>query len=263
VKSTLLGRLLIFAAWIFCSSVFAAAKSSREEWIFHQTSPQFGNQDIYVCHDAIKIVNSRYNFEIVANAPTWKLHAFRRANKTMCVVDKIDLEDAMPLSRVPKPGSFFLEGEQTWQGLACKKFKESNGASTLTTNMVKTDPRANSVLCNYYNVPKFSDFPVCNFWNRKEHTNYTRKDWADMSQFKDITDSSTFKFATRSWQKVAYSANDFVYPSDYRLTADVKEIVLGEHKKQLESLIDDLGFTSDSMKEMTKANESAKRTPSK
>ena len=260
MKSPLLAT---FLAVTFCSSVFAATKPSQEEWIFHQISPQFGKQDIYVCHDAIKIVNGRYNFEIVANAPTWKLHAFRRDTKIICVVDKIDLQNVMPLSRVPTPGGFFLEGPQTWQGLACKRFKESNGASTLTTNMVKTDRRADWVLCNYYNVPKFSDFPVCNFWNRSEQVNYTRKDWGDLSQFKDITDSSTFKFATRSWQKVAYNPNDFVYPSNYRVTVDVKDIVLGSQKKQLEGLIDDLGFTSDSMKEMTKAKESAKKAPSK
>jgi hypothetical protein len=258
----LLAMLVIFSAGIFNTSVFAAAKASQEEWIFHQTSPQFGNQEIYVCHDAIKIVNGRYNFEIVAKVPDWKLHAFRRENKTFCIVDKIDLEDVMPLSRVPKPGAFFLEGLQTWQGLACKRFKESNGASTLTTNMVKTDRRANWVLCNYYNVPNFADFPVCNFWNRSTQVQYTRKDWADMSQFRDITDSSTYKFATRSWQKVAYNPNDFVYPSGYRRTSEMKEIVLGEQKKQLESLIDNLGFTSDSMKQAnTKGG--TKTSPSK
>jgi len=242
------------------SLVFSSPKSVQEEWIFHQISPQFGNQTVYVCHDAIKIVNARYHFEIVASSPTWKLHSFRRDNKTICNVDKIDLEDALPLSRVPKPGAFRFEREQTWQGLPCKRFREVNGASTLSTDKVRTDRKAVAVLCNYYNVPKFSDFPVCNFWNRSESVHYSNKDWEDMTQFRDITDASTFKFITKSWQKVPYNPNDFVYPTNYRVITDIKDMVLGDHKKQLESLIDDLGFASDTGKELPKRKQGLNKT---
>jgi hypothetical protein len=223
----------------------ASAKTPQEEWIFHQTSPQFGRQAVYVCHDAIKIVNIRYSFEIVANAPTWKLHAFRRDAKIICTVDKIDLESALPLGRIPKPGTCVLAGEQDWKGLPCKRYNESNSASTLTTNSVRTDRRANWVLCNYYNIPKFSEFPACNFWNREEHTTYHHKDWSDFSQFKDISDSSSYKFITTTWEKVPYNTSDFSIPLNYRVIPDMNEIVLGEQKKQIENMIDDLGFTSD------------------
>ena len=84
-----------------------------------------------------------------------------------------------------------------------------------------------------------------------------------MSQFRDISDSSTFKFVTKSWQKVAYNPNDFVYPSNYRVIPDMKEMLVGQNKQELESLINEFGFASDTGNQKSKSKQGAGSSHSK
>jgi hypothetical protein len=139
-------RLLIglLTAVLSCSwTAFAAA--SQEEWIFRQSSPQFGTHVIYVCHDAIKLVSLRYGFEALAHAPDWKIHAFQRKDKIVCVTDKIDLQQIVPFGSFPKKETCKTNApaKQVWKGLPCAAFVDSGQATTLTTDAVRTDPPIN------------------------------------------------------------------------------------------------------------------------
>jgi hypothetical protein len=239
-------RLLIglLTAVLSCSWTGVAA-ANQEEWIFRQNSPQFGGHVIYVCHDAIKLVSLRYGFEALERAPDWKVHAFQRKDKIVCVTDKIDLQEILPISRFNKPKGFkVLPGKRNLKGLSCTAYREPNDVTTLTTDIVKTDPKAIQFLCDYYIIPRFTQFPVYNYLGKRNPSAYQKRNWGDLNEFSDIVDTTSYKFITDSWQKVPYNAKDFACPTNYKIVKDQRQILVGsDQKKEIESLLDNIGFS--------------------
>jgi hypothetical protein len=249
------------------------AAEEKSEWVLVQSSHFYGPQTLYISNDAVRIANgSTYGFEVLAKAPTWKRYCFKKAGKSFAVSDRFDLETAL----LGKFGSFktsepkiqalvVSQGSTNLQGIRCTKYLEpEHQAYTLTTNELNVDCKIGEVISEYYRVPYFKSVPLAN-WSLKKPSQAAKTsakppnldkskqkipNWLDVDYKNYVTPTAIeYKFKTESCKKVKYNARDFAMPEGLREVKEISQVISSDQNKEIESLIDDIGFASERKRE--------------
>jgi len=270
--------VLVLLSMLWQTNFCAAAE--KTEWIIDQQGgPDLGDHVIYVSPNAVRIVNQKLEFEILSRAPDWKVCLFKRKDKSMKVTTKVDRTIFTFWRSASRPNPFIEVGAEKWNGLKCTKYLEPRSAFTLTADDIKVNPGAAKVICDYYNIPVFKHVPLINchatesaLKNAESLSPATipqsfqpsvpmrqptiiktavaggksQANWLKLDNYGVQQKSLTYKFRTRSLRNVELNADDFRLPDGLREVSDMSLIVLGSKKtKQIESMIDDIGFTTD------------------
>jgi hypothetical protein len=248
--------LHFFIAAVFCISIAAAfAQSNNSEWMLEQKQVDLGRVDLYVCHDAVKIVNSQWGYQLLAKAPKWTVHCFRPESKTEWIGELTEFGGSM-LSNPMAPAARNTErlgafGAGTINGLNYTRYAPSRQslAAIYGANEIPVAPQGTEFICRYYNIPDTGKVPLYRYKDKGHgQTKIPTKKalWLNMDYGRDLRGGLLVELLTKSGKKVPFNVTDFEYPHGYKRQRISEVAYSSKQKDTLNDVIDNMGFASDS-----------------
>jgi len=242
----------------------------KDEWILTQEHPDSGRLFVYIAPKAVKIVSIKRGFEILASAPDWLVHSFRRQDKLMFTTKLSTFTSLAMVSPFGdtklKPSHYAVTRTGSLKGLKYTQYEQGsqlNNHVVWGADDIPVDKHVCEFLCRYYYMPAMDTVPL---YEHAKHTLAhiametvpTRKSdhpWFDtesLNEHHDARAGITVKMTTSAWRKVPYNASDFELPTGFAIAKDAKQVMVsGSQKKQIEEMFDSIGFTSDLMRKDT------------
>jgi len=112
-----------------CAASKASPASSTAKKIQHslrmrQNQFQRGEQIVYICPKALKIINKTQDYKVVAKAPKWEVIAFRDDDKVQCRMSMSEFISHSGSRSGRLPESFKLVGERQMGPLKVKEYRQ-------------------------------------------------------------------------------------------------------------------------------------------
>jgi hypothetical protein len=231
-------------------AIQAPASPASQEWRVVQN-----NQTIYVSKTAVRVVNPD-GFELLCSAPDWKATAFNREQKLYWSDEMKNFDSVMmlrPLARATYMTSKYnikSMGTSERNGFRCKLFN-AFGQNIYGSADIETAPEACEFLARYLYCADTKTVPLFILSaSQKKNTDVkevkkTATPWFQASNL-DFGGDFVPKVQTSSIEKITYNASDFALPKGYKQVQDIKQVIISDkRKKELQSLLEDVGFTSD------------------
>lgn len=243
---------LIALSIVQSKSVTAAEIKSPEQWILVQNEDSSGLSTLYVTHDAVKIVNKHLGCQMVVKAPDWKVHCFQNKEKIEWSgsLDQFTGEVMLNPYAVPRrPAAVPLRvvGTGIMKGLRYIKYPVRNNALILVAKDIDIPPQAANFISRYYGSPYVQAVPLysCTLLQGEKLNASKQNPWMDLGMTNDLRSGLRVNLETQSAKKVAYNAEDFVVPRNYKHIADLVSVTLSVDKKsQFNDMLDNVGFTT-------------------
>src|ERR1700728_1501008 len=154
-------RYLCGAAAIiqFLCAMPCSAGQANSEWILQQHKDMQGDLTAYVSHDAVKIVNPKWGYQVVARAPDWTVHCFRPAEKIEWTGELNTFTGDMMENPVPSgivdENRLVPIGSGVEGGLRYTKYAHSPRTSLVVygADDMAVSAKAAECLCRFYDIP--------------------------------------------------------------------------------------------------------------
>jgi hypothetical protein len=247
---------LSIASVIFlCSPTLpAGAKPDGSEWILEQKHQDLGNLDLYVCHDAIKIVNQQWGYQLLAKAPGWSVHCFRPDDKTEWVgeLDQFNgpamINPMAPTTKITDHFGAFGKGKIN--GLRYTKYAPTAGSigAIYGADDVPIAAQAAELICRYYNIADTGKLPLyrSNYRGKGQQAPAIKKNlWLNMDYGRDLRGGLIVSFVTQSGKQVPFNSADFDYPKGYARRPLTQVAYSSQQKDTLNDVINNIGFASE------------------
>jgi hypothetical protein len=253
--------MLLFLAMLMPQAYAAPPPVTKDEWILGQNHGDSGPLIVYIAPTAVKIVCLKRGFEILAAAPDWRVHSFRRQDKLMFTSNLSEFTSSAMVNpfgeTALKDSHYKVVGTGSLKGLRYTKYAEGtkNNHIFWAADDISVDKHVCEFLCRYYYLEKIDKVPL---YDHSAHSvaetftpSRTKSDhpWFDSRNFSDYHSPQVgikVRMSTTSWKKVPYNASDFALPTGFKTAQDSKQVLVsGSEKKQLEEMFDSIGFTSD------------------
>ncbi|MDR3614963.1 MAG: hypothetical protein P4L53_15490 [Candidatus Obscuribacterales bacterium] len=235
------------------SSTFAA--TTKNEWLLEQSYSEIGEHKIYVSPDAVRIVCPKQGFSVIAKAPNWDAYCFRNDNKKLWVGKFNTFTGDLLLNPFAVPKYSFEplrpDKEVKYDGIDCSTYlSDKEGSVVYGSKTMAVAPMTCEFLCRYFNIPKMHEVPL---FRRIEPSSRkvvpkagADKAWLGDTAIKEQPSKTRIVLSTSSIKKIGYKSSDFELPKDYRLAKDAGDIgVTGAQRSQIGAALDELGFSSD------------------
>ncbi|MDR3614961.1 MAG: hypothetical protein P4L53_15480 [Candidatus Obscuribacterales bacterium] len=242
----------VLLATLFLANQAVIAKTSGSEWVLKQGSSDLGQQNVYVCEDAVKIESVRYGYHVLAKAPDWRVYCYRPGEKKMWVTPLNDFSGILLINpfAISKytPGTLNTAGAVTYAGLKCQQFRPLTAKLFVifATDEISTNPKICEFINRYYYLQNSGRVPL---FKNIEHVVNNRKlnhNWLTSDVSADLRKDPRVVLETLEAKKVPYRSVDFEIPQNYTIVNSVNDISLSKSSKAtLNDLVDSLGFTSD------------------
>ncbi len=244
--------------------VRAAETKTPAEWILVQNVDGSGLNTLYVCHDAVKIINKHLGCQMLVKAPDWKVHCFQQKEKMEWIgsLDHFSGEAMFnPYSTPRRPAAVPLRvvGTGALKGLRYIKYPVRNNALLLVAKDIDVPQQAAEFISRFYGSPYVQALPIysCTLLKGGKLNASVINPWMDLNMTDDLRSGLRVNLETQSAKKVAYNAADFETPRNYKHTADLISVTLSVDKKsQFNDMLDNVGFTTSVGK--NKQNETGK-----
>jgi hypothetical protein len=232
------------------------AATGKSEWLVEQHYSEIGEHKIYVSADAVKIVCPKQGFLVVAKAPDWDAYCYRNDNKKLWVGKFNTFTGDLLLNPFAVPKYSFeplrQEKDVQYEGAECISYlSDKEGSVVYGSKTIGASPMACEFLCRYFNVPRMHEVPVFRriapMSRRLPSSNLSgNKTWLTDNAIREQRDKSRTTLTTSSIKKIAYKLSDFDLPRDCRRTTQAGDIgVTGAQRSQIGAALDELGFSSD------------------
>jgi hypothetical protein len=258
----LLSRLTAIAIVIALSLplIAVSAKSNKVEWLLVQDKLDIGEHLAYVAPDAVKIVSKKCGYQLLVRAPDWKVYCFRPNEKLLWIGNLRDFSGIVmmnPAATVKqKIANVLPAGEGTINGLKCTNFTDpgTKNIEVMAASEIQVCPQVAELACRYFGSPSQKQYPLYYRVHGKKSVALLNKRsmWFDPNGLRDTRTGALVRLNTRSGKQVPYNAADFDYPHGYKTVTDIKQVTYSrEQKKEMESLLDDIGFVGDRTRSKT------------
>jgi len=246
--------LAFLLSWNDCSSnLTVASPQIKTEWILVQKQVDTGELIVFVSLNAVKIVSKKFQYQLLAKAPDWRVHCFRPAEKVEWTgsLDRFDgVMLANPFS-VPSKKSSALSVLRpgAMLGLTCTKYLElpDKRAVIWAADDICIAPKGAEFMCRYYFVPQISKIPLRRVRDIAVGgpVKKTAFPWMELSMGKDLRSGIQVYLNTESCMQVPFKSSDFDYPIGYQQVNQIERVSYSRKMKDdLEILGDDIGFTT-------------------
>jgi hypothetical protein len=227
---------------------------ARSEWVLEQEGPTFAETVAYVSHDAVRIVSSRYKFELVAKAPDWTVHAFR-SNEKLEWTGPMD-QFTGPMMSNPFRGNAINDVKlkpatiEEKCGWSCRKYEnKTTGDAVWAALNMPVAPRVAEFLCRCYDSPIVPEVVISHARYETAQDQPPVKSGAAMDFRRHRRGGWNVRLETKSSKTVPFRAQDFDLPHGYT-RAMLSQITFSNTKKgDITDMIDSLGFQVHGKKE--------------
>jgi len=221
-------------------------------WKLDQKHAEFGNVTILLGQNNLKIDNTTFKYQIVANAPNWDVIMYRSSEKKQCRMKysyftTVRVFKFLTLERnLEKPE--LLKQKSEAQGelkFTCYGFKEGTRELLCVSDNIKTSRPAINIIEAYYNTKVSPGVPVRVVYEFRQDKQKAAPNasWFSGGLNGGFEGLTTF-LQTLSAKKVSLRASDFNYPpDDYKHVKTASELMISTNQAaSLNSVMDDLGL---------------------
>lgn len=252
--------ILLLCAWLIISlctcvvSVNAAfgAELQTKGWLLVQQHKQLGLQNVYLTHDAVKIVNKNFNFVVLIAPPYREVAIYRPDDRTAFFSTPKQFQSTTFLpAGFPPPSQNKLQklqkvGEETINGLHIIKYRPQSTADELwTINNIDLAPPVLEVIHSYFQIDQhvlpYRKIAIFYNENSKAHSNI----WLSVT-LNDSYKGKTVWFDTRSVKEMKFTAKDFAYPVGYKKLEKASQALFSKSgTSKLDDMIEDMAIGVD------------------
>jgi hypothetical protein len=248
--------LLLSTALIYAANFRpVCSQTPPTEWLIEQDHVDLGQTKIYACHDAVKVVNLHWGYQILTKAPDWAVHCYRPETKAEWVgkldqfsgsmlsnpVGVVSINDALVVS----------SGKGTLNGLKYTRFKPNyqSLSQIYGADDIAVAPQIPKLLHHYYNMPETGKVPLYYSQDKGKGLKVVPKKqsvWLNMDWGKDLRGGLVVELLTKSGKKIPYNSSDFDFPQGYTKQRLAEVGYSSKQKETIKDAIESFGFTSDS-----------------
>jgi len=249
-------------------SVSTPASAENCQWILVQKGEDASSSRLTISHDAVKIVNDKYDVQLAMTGPTWFVHCFSLKEKVEWVGHYKEFKGERLFSPFADKNltaaRFKLSGKGNMKGLKFSRYvdvrsplRQVYGADDISV----AEPVA-QFLCRYYDLPAIAQVPIYRVYYRASSLKpkYDDKRWTFEEFSDDMRTGAIVTLSTVSWKKVPYKAADYTLPRGFkRVQSPDKVVYIGDRKSGMIEFIDGVGFRSAEIDDGGKVTQSKNR----
>ncbi|MCC6979517.1 MAG: hypothetical protein IT343_14455 [Candidatus Melainabacteria bacterium] len=241
-RSSALAVSLVSLACLFAvlsCAITSAQAVPKKMWKLEMSHGMKGNVTAIFCPDAVNFTTERGG-RYVSQAPKWDIYAFRTDDKIICNV----------------PRDVFIREMNFHQERFVKYRKIGTGSICLYPVTVITDGQNTIHIAAFPGIPR----QVCEFicaWLKQpvldqialKSRPYLRPNHKVNAMVIDVDNRAANIVETKSVKEIPYDKSVFLVPRGYRTVARLEDTFYSKsRKKDLESIVDDLGIGVDLFK---------------
>jgi len=210
------------------------------------------NVVVTVSHDAVKIVNAKYDCQIVMVAPEWKVHCFNPKQKLEWV-GPIDIFKGgllcSPFANTeadPDELKFGGNGKMRGFGYSLYFDPECPLSQTCGADEIAVAKPVAYLLCRFFGVPLIPKVPLHSslYLGKRAPGEPPSKKTGFDELADDKRTGAVTMLSTSSWKKSPYCAADFKLPRGYTHVGTPAEVIYtGDRNSGLIDMIDGVGFS--------------------
>ena len=212
-------------------------------WLLKQDHVDIGPEEIYLAHDAIKVINLRNGFEIICKAPDWKVHCFSHSQKLEWIAPMNEFDGkcivnlAASFNATPEQikTAYVVRKKGKMLGLNYTRFvpgKPSLSYIDGTTDIVLA-PQAIQFMNRLYRIPDTGTVPLQVASDRGVTKSLLEPRVTGMSMDlgRDLRGGLLKEMTTKDWTKVSYKTVDFSIPERYKKTKVLSQVIFSHDMK--------------------------------
>jgi len=234
---------------LFLVATTSMAQASEVEWQLSQRQVEMGPYTVYVTKHAVKIVNAKLGYEVVAKAPIWKVVVYRpKENKgiemSAAQFSRADVFGFFDLVRKNAKRELIKVKTETTNGITIDEFRTPvNNEHVWVTQSMGAPFVACDIIESCYRLRPIDGVPIREKSYHPRGKKIAIDSWMSgginiMGKEGDVEGLKTY-----GWKKIPYNAKDFDYPIGFKNVKDPHELVFSQSKKTtMEDVAKDLGI---------------------
>ncbi len=250
--------MLSFCLWIYpCfTSTASAAPKDDTVWVFDCQHFGSGKYRYMVAGRAIKIINTSNGAITLAKAPLWQVSCYSESEKLewFAAMDRYNPREIISAKSIIKTKgrvNFTVSGKDKILGLSCLKYQLTDGTIIWVAEGLKTAPEVNDLISRHFLSPSIGAIPLKLLKPEGAVVKATAKSESQAKLQKAIPwlsaknlqgkPSDRCYLSLLSWKQMPYKESDFAYPSNYKRTEKLNEIIISQKNREaIEDLVRDL-----------------------
>jgi len=256
----------LMTLWASTAEQTAAAKlADPVTWQLTQKSDELGKVEALVSSNAARIYSPKLGCHLLAKAPDWQVHCYNLQDKVEWVgpMEQFNgLIMANPFA-TPRPfvsPSYLTTGKGEMLGLKYTEHKitHTQPNTLITADEIKAAPKVGEFMARFYYLPNTNLIPLYRCITASGRAMPSRKTFAaiEVNSSQDLRSGKIVKLETLACKKIPYKASDFDYPKGLKRLADIIQVSYSANRKsQVNDMLENIGFTTESNKLIKNTNQ--------
>lgn len=237
------------------SPAYAAPKNDTV-WVFDCQHFGSGKYRYLVAARAIKIINMSNGAVTLVKAPLWQVSCYRESEKLewFGAMDRYNpraIISAKSSTKTKGRAKFTVLGKDKILGLSCLKYQLADGTIIWVAEGLSTAPEVNDLISRHFESASIGAIPlkllkpegaVVKTTAESESKSKLQKaiPWLSAKNLQGKPSDRCY-ISLSSWKQMPYKDSDFAYPSNYKRTEKLNEIIISQKNREaIEDLIQGL-----------------------